>query len=149
MSQGFDSAKPKFLDPLVSAPMRQNFVALATHHAGAVAPTDPQEGWFWLDTSDSTNVKVKLFHSNAWITILANVQAGPPSQSNVDKYVHTQGTSVTTWNITHTLSTDDLIVMVYDASGNWILPNEIILVDDDNVQITFLAAQSGKAVLTG
>lgn len=149
MSQGFDSSKPAFLDPLVSEPVRISLSALATHHAGATAPTDPQEGWIWMDTSNPTNISLKAFISSTWITILSNIQAGAPSQSTVDKYTHDQTTPATTWTINHGLSTDDVTITIYDATGLWMLPNTVQIVDDNSVTVTFLTSETGKAVITG
>lgn len=149
MSQGFDTAKPKLLDPLTSNPMRLNFTALATHHAGPTAPPDPQQGWVWMDTSNPTSISLKAFISNAWVVILANIQAGPPSQSNVDKFVHIQSTPSMAWIINHTMNTTGLTFTVYDATGLWMLPNSVQLVSNSQVVITFLSDQSGTAVLTG
>src|SRR5690606_9724387 len=125
MAQGFDKNKPRFQDPLVSQEVRANFLAVATNNAGSTAPKDPEIGTFWLDTSVSTNVRLKCFLSGAWIVILSNIQAGPPSQSNVDKFVHRQETGAATWTITHTLDTTDISVMVYDSTGKFIIPDEV------------------------
>lgn len=102
-----------------------------------------------MDTADPTNVKMKAYISGAWVTILANIQAGPPSQSNVGKYVHTQAVSASTWNIVHTLSTIDVLFTFFDGAGVWILPNSVTIIDDSTISVTFTSSTAGKAVLTG
>jgi hypothetical protein len=149
MSQGFDAAKPAFLDPLTSEPMRVNMTALATNHAGPQAPANPQDGWLWMDTADPLNIKIKAFINSAWLTILNNIQAGAPSQSNVDKFVHTQATGATQWTIVHTLNTEDITWTIYDSNGFWMLPNNFEITGPNTITVTFLSQESGKCVITG
>jgi hypothetical protein len=149
VSQGFDKEKPEFQDDLLSGPVRTNFNAVATDHAGPSAPSNPEEGWTWFDTSIPTNLKVKKFFSNSWHTILENVQAGPAAQSAAAKHVHTQASPSLTWTINHTLSTRELIVTVWDGTNKVMIPNEIEAVTTTQVVITFVSLQSGKAVLIG
>lgn len=64
-------------------------------------------------------------------------------------YVHTQGSSSTSWVITHNLGIDDVIVSVYDAADNVIIPDEITITDSNTVTVTLNQAITGKAVILG
>ena len=70
------------------------------------------------------------------------------SNANVDnsRYLHTQGTSGTTWNIVHNLNYLYPSITVYDASNKVMLPDEITSVDANTTQVTFAVAESGHAL---
>lgn len=63
-------------------------------------------------------------------------------------YVHTQWVAAATWNINHNLNTTDLVFAVFDATDAAIVPDTFVIVDANNVTITFTGAIDGKAVLT-
>ena len=50
-----------------------------------------------------------------------------------------------TWNIAHNLGYDDVIVQCFDENNLVLIPDTIQIVDANNVQITFGAAQKGVA----
>jgi hypothetical protein len=50
-----------------------------------------------------------------------------------------------TWNISHNSNNDRVIVQVYDELGEFTLPDEILIVDLDNIRITFAAPMQGTA----
>lgn len=62
-------------------------------------------------------------------------------------YVHTQTPISTTWNITHSLDSKNLIYFIYDS--NSIRQNEasIDFVDNNNITLSFTEAINGKAVI--
>ena len=70
------------------------------------------------------------------------------SNANVDnsRYLHTQGTSGTTWNIVHNLNYLYPSITVYDASDKVMLPSEITSIDANTTQLTFAVAESGHAL---
>ena len=70
------------------------------------------------------------------------------SNANVDnsRYLHTQGTSGTTWNIVHNLNYLYPSITVYDASDKVMLPAEITSIDANTTQLTFAVAESGHAL---
>jgi len=149
MSQGFDKEKPAFQADLLSGPVRTNMNALATNNAGSTAPSDPEEGWWWLDTSDPTDLKLWCYLSNTWKIVLQNIQAGPPSQTQIGKYVHTQAVAGASWSINHALNTVELVVAVLDGSNEEMIPNTITHTDANNTTITFGSAKAGKAIIIG
>ena len=70
------------------------------------------------------------------------------SNANVDnsRYLHTQGTSGTTWNIVHNLNYLYPSITVYDASDKVMLPADITSIDANTTQLTFAVAESGHAL---
>lgn len=82
MGMVFDKTEPVAGSYPNSAPMRDNFNALATHHIGGAPPPSPDLGYVWLDTAIVDNWKVKLYSqdgvsSPAWVTLFENAQANP------------------------------------------------------------------------
>lgn len=68
------------------------------------------------------------------------------------EYNHTQGSASATWNINHALASNSVVVdVMVDNGGNLekILPQDIRIVDANNITITFSAAQSGRARIVG
>ena len=51
------------------------------------------------------------------------------------------------WTIPHNQSNDRVLVQVYETTGEFILPDEITIVDINTVQITFGTAMEGTAHL--
>ena len=56
-------------------------------------------------------------------------------------------TSTTNLTITHSRSTTNVIVELYDGSENRIEPNKVNVVDSNNVNVTFASAQAGRYVV--
>lgn len=75
-----------------------------------------------------------------------------PMTSGALTYIHSQGLSSLSWVINHKLGTSDLIVSVYDNTGNVIYP-EITHAQDVNgdwvTTVTFLTETLGYAVIFG
>jgi len=61
--QRYDYNRPAFHEDLESAPIRDNFQALATCHAGETEPPQIWEGMLWLRTTDGVLLQ---FFSGAW-----------------------------------------------------------------------------------
>ena len=49
------------------------------------------------------------------------------------------------WDINHNLENDRVLVQIYDDTGEFTLPDEILIVDINNIQINLTAAMSGTA----
>lgn len=62
-------------------------------------------------------------------------------------YVHDQTVTSSTWTVAHNLGVDDVIVSVYDAADNVIIPDEISITDTNNISITFSSTLTGKVVV--
>jgi len=151
MPQGFDPNKPAYLDALTSAPMRLNFNALATCHKGSTGPENPEAGWLWLDTSDATNYKLRMYLFGAWVIILNNLMGGFPTQSGASKVLHTQAIAAASWTVTHALNTANVVVQIFDDSTPpvLIIPDSIEITDANTVTVGFLVATAGKAIVLG
>jgi hypothetical protein len=60
----------------------------------------------------------------------------------------TQSVAATTWSFVHSLNTRNPIVQVYGSDFKQLLPNEIVGVDANTVEVRFDYAESGYAVLS-
>jgi hypothetical protein len=78
----------------------------------------------------------------------------PVGLTNSYGYVFVQSSANATWNITHNGGTTNVSAQIYNsfsganAAGNIILPDQISIVDINNITVTFGAPQSGTALLT-
>jgi hypothetical protein len=147
--QGFRYTKPATNDPLESAPIRVNWAALATCHAGAVSPLNPLDYTLWVDTSNLAFINLKMYIGGAWVTILQNIGGGAPAQNGPARYQFTQAAVNTTWNITHNLNSTHPIIAYYTAVGVRIYPDVETVVSANSLTATFLVAQSGTALVVG
>lgn len=147
--QGFRPTKPAYLDPLQSEPVRTNFQALASNHAGATSPSNPETGWMWLDTSNAANYRLRMYLFGTWVTILNNLMGGFPAQGGATVAVHTQAIPALVWTIAHNLNTEDVIVTFWDGTNEMIIPDTVEVVNPDTLRATFLVAQEGRACVTG
>ncbi len=70
------------------------------------------------------------------------------SNANVgnSRYLHTQGSSSTTWNIVHNLNYLYPNITVYDGDNKIMLPDEVTSIDLNTTQVTFAIAESGHAL---
>ena len=93
-------------------------------------------------TATSTNTTTITFSApqsgNAIVTI----------GTDANSYVHNQASPATTWTVNHSLDKQYLAVSVYDASNNYILPQQITATDTNTTTLTFSSLQSGNAVAT-
>lgn len=62
------------------------------------------------------------------------------------RYVHTQVTASSTWDITHDLGGKPSVTVV--DSANSVVVGDVVYVDDANIRIEFSGAFSGSAYLT-
>jgi len=62
-------------------------------------------------------------------------------------YVHNQTTVAGTWNIVHNLSTTNVMVQAYDSSGNKFIPDDITIVNGNNITVTVSPNTAGKALV--
>lgn len=76
---------------------------------------------------------------------IASSGATPTSAA---KYM-TSWTSQTSVTVNHALGTTAVIVQVYDGSGNLVIPQNVQIVDANNVALTFGASFSGSVTVVG
>jgi hypothetical protein len=74
--------------------------------------------------------------------------SGINGESGGGGYIHTQGSSATTWNVTHNLDTRPLNVDIVDSSYNLIITEDISFPTVNTATITFPTAQSGYAIFS-
>jgi len=89
---------------------------------------------------------VPLFLDKDSGDIVATKRNNPGGGSgNRGGYEHLQATPSLVWLIPHNLTTKRLIVQVYDTTDAQVYADEVKLLDDDTVRITFNAPQAGSA----
>jgi len=71
----FDFNQPAYQSDLRSDRVRDNFQALSTFHKGSTAPASPQEGYSWLDDSDSNNWKLKFYVQSTWVIFAEHMES--------------------------------------------------------------------------
>ena len=69
------------------------------------------------------------------------------NSTQVVTYKHDQGAISSTWNVTHNLGSEDLIVQVYDSSGFMMLPNSVRSTGLNTLVIAFEEQLNGTAVM--
>ncbi len=73
----FDKTKPVYGSPASSDEIRANFLALAAHHRGTAAPSSPEAGWIWWDTSVVENQKLRGYTGLAWVLLFEHMESTP------------------------------------------------------------------------
>lgn len=68
-----------------------------------------------------------------------------PGNPNLNGYEHVQLTPLSTWIIPHNNNTKRLICQVYDNNDIYILPDDIQIVDENLVIVSFGSIMSGSA----
>ena len=61
--------------------------------------------------------------------------------------VKKQFTNSVSWSVDHNLSTPNAIIQAYDSTNYQIIPESVLIIDDDNIRATFPTAQSGYVVV--
>ncbi len=69
------------------------------------------------------------------------------SGSNV-MHTHKQPVAAALWSINHGLNHKYFTYNVYDATGRSIWPDEVNIIDENNITISFLIPTSGHVVIT-
>lgn len=84
------------------------------------------------------------------VSLSGNLPVWVPLTREITAFTFNQSSADTGWNVFHGLNTTSVQVQVYDANGSTVIPDEITVVDPNNVYIGFTNAMIGKAViLTG
>lgn len=97
---------------------------------------------------------IKALNSNVVEISLSEPTAGdatfffPGSTINSNtQFVHTQNILSTTWNINHGLNSENFVVTFFDGDNNYILPQQLEIVDSNNAIATFSSPVLGRAIL--
>ena len=62
-------------------------------------------------------------------------------------YVHNQDTVASEWDIIHNLETQNVMVQVFDVSGNKFVPEDIQVVDNNTIKVIVNPPSAGKALV--
>ena len=71
-----------------------------------------------------------------------------PNVTGAAKEIFLQDVAAQIWTIAHSLSTEDLVITIYDQDKK-VLFGDIQIIDSGNITVTFTEVQAGKAVLVG
>jgi len=84
------------------------------------------------------------------VSIANSLPVWVPMTRELTMFTFSQDTESDTWSIAHSLNTTPVQVQVFDDQGRVLIPDEITVVDANNVSVTFGTAITGRAVvLTG
>lgn len=73
-----------------------------------------------------------------------------PLTKTLTAHTHIQTSSSATWTINHDLNTTHVNVMVYDTQNRVVIPEDVVINDDDTITVYLASAAQGKVVvLTG
>ena len=56
-------------------------------------------------------------------------------------------TNSVSWSVDHNLDTPNAIIQAYDSTNYQIIPESVLIIDDDNILITFASPESGYVVV--
>ncbi len=128
--------------------LQENLIQMLENFSSGTAPLNPTVGQFWYD---SVNQQMNVFANAQWNIIVDLTQAGQVTKG----YVHLQGTNSSSWVVNHNLNTTYIqaAIFIENAPGSGIyiqmIPQEVLIVDADNVQVAFTTPLQGRVHLTG
>lgn len=108
-----------------------------------------------IETAFPVNPKVgqlAFVNSTVYICVAIgnNLPVWVPMTREITAYTYTQDTVSQTWTISHNLNTTSVNVQIFDDQARVVIPNEIEVLNPNQVQVSFGAQFAGKAVvLTG
>lgn len=70
-----------------------------------------------------------------------------PLTNKIDTYIHNQVAGSTTWTITHNLNNVNPLIQIYDDNLFLQIPQTVKPLSNNQIQVTFGTAVSGRAVL--
>jgi hypothetical protein len=117
--------------------LQNNFIQQAVMETETQFPAEPVVG--------------RLIFLNKIVYICAAIVGGLPIwiplTNEIDMYVHIQQTGTTTWTIIHPLNSTDLVVQIWDTENKAVIPDEINVINNTQVQVKLGMQMAGKAVL--
>lgn len=147
MVQGFVFPYPANNSGLVSAIVRTNLSAIGSMNSGDTAPTNPQTGMPWLDTSRFTTygeLTLKTWSGSAWVILVEY-----PASSYSEMVRFTVSTPAVSWTLAHSLGKANVTVQVFDASGFLVTPLSVDVSNTNTVTVTHAFAIAGSAIVLG
>ena len=112
----------------------------------ASAPVMNAEAGF---PSTASAGRVVFVDKRVWICaeLVSGQPIWVPLTNEISAFTHVQSSSSASWTITHNLNATSPLVQVYDASYKMIIPDEVEVVSNNAVTITFGTAITGRAVV--
>ena len=146
MVQGFVFYTPVKRGALASSVVRRNFNAAGSWNAGASAPSNPQKGMPWLDTSgEPSEYSLKFWDGSAWKVI-----ASWPYEDKFGEVVRFEITVPSAiWSLSHSLDVDNVTVVLFDTNGLKIEPLEIDVSNSNTCVVTHAVPVAGSAIVIG
>lgn len=84
------------------------------------------------------------------VSVANSLPVWVPLTREITAFTFNQASEALVWNVNHGLNTTSVQVQVFDSAARVIIPDDVHIVDPNNVQITFNTLFAGKAVvLTG
>jgi hypothetical protein len=84
---------------------------------------------------DWWNIQVELTSSISWKCVIIWKANQSSTWLPWSMYIHNQWSANNTWNISHWLDTEDIILQCYDSSNNPILIDDYTIVDSNNITL--------------
>lgn len=81
------------------------------------------------------------------VELISGLPTWVPLTNEINTYLHNQSTASATWSIAHNLKTATPLVQIYDSNQKMIIPDEVTIVDNNNVTVTLGTSDVGRAVI--
>jgi len=94
--------------------------------------------------------RIVFVSEQVWICVALStgIPVWVPMTNKRDTHVHTQSSTSATWAIAHNLNTVNPIVQIYDdTTQKLIIPDDVAIVDNNNVTATFSISLTGRAIV--
>jgi hypothetical protein len=91
--------------------------------------------------------RVIFRNKRVWSCIENITPTWVPLGGQVDTYVHVQDQTDTVWSVEHNLDAAVPVVQIYDDNGNMIIPEDVEIIDENNVVVTLNEGHTGIAVV--
>jgi hypothetical protein len=100
----------------------------------------------------SSPIVGRMVYKGSRLYICVEINNGLPTwvplTNEINTHTHVQTPSATSWNIEHNLQTNTPLVQVYEAvTGSQVIPDEITVIDSNNVTVSFGASVEGRATV--
>jgi hypothetical protein len=81
------------------------------------------------------------------VSVTAGLPVWVPMTNVIDTYVHYQTSASSTWSVNHKLFTATPVVQVWDTDNKTMFPDEVTVVDNQNLTVTFASPVAGACTV--